>query len=189
MFQFLPPLIGAGVGALSNKRNPLEGALLGGALGAGGGLLGGAMGLGGAAGAAGAGEAATIGLGAQNTAMAGLGTGSAVPALSVGTAVPSISVPAASSGGLLGGLKSAAGHAKPFMDAAVPAMQAASMFQKEEQPQIQASPVMQPAGPNMTMNNLMNSIYGEQQQQTDKEAQKRAMRRKLIGGNYGGLIG
>lgn len=42
-----PMIIGAGLGALTNKKNPLEGALLGGAMGYGGGLLGGA-GVGGA---------------------------------------------------------------------------------------------------------------------------------------------
>ena len=47
-FPFLIPLLGAGAGALINRKDPLKGAFIGGALGAGGAALPGLLGAGGA---------------------------------------------------------------------------------------------------------------------------------------------
>lgn len=116
MFQFLPLLIGAGLGAATSKK-PLQGALLGGAGGAlTGGLLGGSEGLLGNAGAA---ATYGTGMGTQQTAMlaaqdAGMG------------------------GGLLGAMKDAA-------PAAMTGIQAAQAAMPQEQP-IQSAGLPQQQG-------------------------------------------
>jgi hypothetical protein len=108
MFWMLP-LLGAGVGAVMNKNNPLQGALLGGALGATGGLLAPAAAGAGAAGAAATGASAlpaaagSYGAEAFGTA-AGYG----------GVNAPFAGLSSPTTGGLLSGMKEAAAYAKPI---------------------------------------------------------------------------
>lgn len=111
-------LIGSAIGGLTAKK-PLQGALMGGALGAGGGLLAGAGGAGGASGLLGNPMIAAsygTGLGSQQTAMlaaqeAGMG-----------------SMPVA--GSLMGVLK----DAQPAISAVGTGVQTAGMFQEPEMP-------------------------------------------------------
>ena len=90
----LPLLIGGGLGALTNKKNPLKGALLGAGMGALGGAVAPAMG--GLLGNAGTAAAYGTGLGTQQTAM--------------------LAAQEAGMGGL-GGLKTALGYAEPISQA------------------------------------------------------------------------
>ena len=171
MFPLMAPmLIGGGIGLLTNKKNPLEGALMGAALGAGGGLLAPA-----AAGTAAAGTAAA----GTGTAVAGLGTGTAAAA-----APPVASAAAAPAwyDGMLSGVKSVANTAKPFSDAAVPAMQIAQMTKEEPLPPIQASPLMAPGqGLNPQMQGLLQSIQSTDAQRAQEEMQKRQTNRAMRG--------
>lgn len=104
-----PMIIGAGLGALTNKKNPLEGALLGGAMGYGGGLLGGAE----AANASivgGGGEAFGSPLASQMTEQ----MGDFVPEQGLLSGLPSF--------------KEVAGYAKPAGEALMVANAASNMF-------------------------------------------------------------
>jgi len=113
--MFMPLLLGGGLlGALTNKRNPLEGALLGGALGAATGGMGGLLGNASTAAATG-GMGLTAGSAPGLAAMGGgtgLTMGATAPGLSAmggGTGLTAganalASAPAATSGGLLGNL-------------------------------------------------------------------------------------
>lgn len=148
-------LLGAGTGALTNKKNPLKGAAIGGALGAGGGLLGGA----GAAAAptsqagllaaqeAGLGSAA-MGWGGATTGTQGMLNGALGSEIGAGV------------GGFLGKAE------KPAM-AALQGAQVAQSMTPPEQPivpgQIQKQPV--------DMTGLLNQ--SAQQQQMEMEEQER----------------
>lgn len=151
----IPIAIGAVMGAMKNKDNPLKGAAIGGAMGAGGGLLGGAALAGGAAasgaGAAGAGAAgagaAGAGAGAAGAGSGvGFGLGQSLAAGSAGSAtMAGGSAAAAPSAGLLSTLGTQAGqfatNAKPFVDAASTGMTAASLLGggqgQQQAPQLQ----------------------------------------------------
>jgi len=172
MFPLMVPmLIGGGIGLLTNKKNPLEGALMGAGMGAAGGLLSPAA----APAAAGAAAPAAAGTAAA-------GTGTAVAGLGTGT--PAAAAPAAPAwyDGMLSGVKSVANTAKPFSDAAVPAMQIAQMTKEEPPPPIQASPVMVPGnGSNPQMQGLLQSIQSTDAQRAQEEMQKRQTNRAMRG--------
>ena len=170
MFPLMAPmLIGGGIGLLTNKKNPLEGALMGAALGAGGGLL---------APAAAAGTAAA----GTGTAVAGLGTGTAAAAATPAAAATVAPVAPAWYDGMLSGVKSVANTAKPFSDAAVPAMQIAQMTKEEPLPPIQASPLMAPGqGLNPQMQGLLQSIQSTDAQRAQEEMQRRQANRAMRG--------
>lgn len=165
-----PLLIGAGIGALMNKKDPLKGALLGGAVGATGGaaatggLLGGGSAAAGAAGAAGgaataAAEPVAIASGnaAFNTALANSG--------------------AATTGGGVTGL----------LGSAMPAMQAAGMAKGL----IGGSPQEAPQAPQINndggqgLAQLYGSIQQGDQQAMQAEMQKRMKNQGLFGGGNG----
>jgi len=175
MFPLMAPmLIGGGVGLLTNKKNPLEGALMGAGMGAAGGLLSPAA----APAAAGAAAPAAAGTAAAGTgtAVAGLGTGTAAAAATPAAAAP------AWYDGMISGVKSVANTAKPFSDAAVPAMQIAQMTKEEPPPPIQASPVMVPGnGSNPQMQGLLQSIQSTDAQRAQEEMQKRQTNRAMRG--------
>ena len=176
MFPLMVPmLIGGGIGLLTNKKNPLEGALMGAGMGAAGGLLSPAA----APAAAGAAAAGT------GTAVAGLGTGTAAAAATpaaAATVAPVAPVAPAWYDGMLSGVKSVANTAKPFSDAAVPAMQIAQMTKEEPPPPIQASPVMVPGnGSNPQMQGLLQSIQSTDAQRAQEEMQKRQTNRAMRG--------
>lgn len=155
MIQFLPLLIGAGLGAMTSKK-PLKGALLGagmGALGgAGAGLLGGAGAAGGAAAPAMAngaflGEGVASGIGAWDSAMGG---------------------------GLLGGLKSAASYAQPIGAA----LDATKGFGAQEP--VQPSPLLQRA-PDGSLAALSAQLEQAAAQQGQADMARRKQRYGLLG--------
>ena len=187
MFPLMVPmLIGGGIGLLTNKKNPLEGALMGAGMGAAGGLLSPAA----APAAAGAAAPAAAGAGAAaelGAAGAG-GFGTAVPGLSTGTAVPGLNAAAAAPppapwyDGVLSTAKEVAGNAKPVADAAGTAMMVAQMTKEEPPPPIQASPVMVPGnGSNPQMQGLLQSIQSTDAQRAQEEMQKRQTNRAMRG--------
>jgi hypothetical protein len=175
MFPLMVPmLIGGGIGLLTNKKNPLEGALMGAGMGAAGGLLSPAA------------AGATAELGAAGAG--GLSTGTAVPGLSTGTAVPGLNAAAAAPppapwyDGVLSTAKEVAGNAKPVADAAGTAMMVAQMTKEEPPPPIQASPVMVPGnGSNPQMQGLLQSIQSTDAQRAQEEMQKRQTNRAMRG--------
>jgi len=174
MFPLMAPmLIGGGIGLLTNKKNPLEGALMGAGMGAAGGLLSPAA----------AGAPAELGA----AAVPGLSTGTAVPGLSTGTAVPGLNAAAAAPpapwyDGVLSTAKEVAGNAKPVADAAGTAMTVAQMTKEEPPPPIQASPVMVPGnGSNPQMQGLLQSIQSTDAQRAQEEMQKRQTNRAMRG--------
>lgn len=178
MFPFLIPLLGAGVGAALNKKNPLQGALMGGALGATGGMAAGAMGLGGA-GAAGSGG--LLGTGAAEAAGAG-STGllsSAAPSLgSAGEYFAATQGAGAAQPGLLASLTE---YAKPIGNAMDAAGKVKEMTGGDQQINI-PSPVITPNLPNNTLGQLATNIDTQRNQQMQMDEQKRQMRRNMIRG-------
>lgn len=166
---WLLPLAGAAVGAAMNKKNPMQGALLGAGIGATGGLLGGA-GLAGAAAAEGAGGAAMA-----NGAFLGEGVASGVGAWDASAAASA----AGQGGGLLGGMKTALEYAKPVGQAASAAQQVSG---GQRAPMPAAPPMMQnPVG--------VQSLTQLAQQQSPnlnqmQQAYEARMRRRGLLGNY-----
>jgi len=193
MFPLMVPmLIGGGIGLLTNKKNPLEGALMGAGMGAAGGLLSpaaaGATAELGAAGAGGLSTGTAVPGLSTGTAVPGLSTGTAVPGLSTGTAVPGLNAAAAAPppapwyDGVLSTAKEVAGNAKPVADAAGTAMMVAQMTKEEPPPPIQASPVMVPGnGSNPQMQGLLQSIQSTDAQRAQEEMQKRQTNRAMRG--------
>jgi len=185
MFPLMVPmLIGGGVGLLTNKKNPLEGALMGAGMGAAGGLLSPDA----APAAAGAAaELGAAGAGGFGTAVPGLSTGTAVPGLSTGTAVPGLNAAAAAPpapwyDGVLSTTKEVARNAKPVADIAGTTMMVEQMTKEEPPPPIQASPVMVPGnGSNPQMQGLLQSIQSTDAQRAQEEMQKRQTNRAMRG--------
>ncbi len=161
----IPMLIGGGIGLLTNKKNPLEGALMGAGVGAAGGLLSPAA----------AGTPAELGA----AAVPGLSTGTAVPGLNAAAAAPP---PAPWYDGVLSTAKEVAGNAKPVADAAGTAMMVAQMTKEEPPPPIQASPLMVPGnGSNPQMQGLLQSIQSTDAQRAQEEMQRRQANRAKRG--------
>lgn len=180
MLPLLPLLMlgGAGAGELLNKKDPLKGALMGTALGAGGGLLAPAMGIG-AAGAAAEG-AATAGMAgtAASAAPAALPFGEAVGTRGMGMSVAPQSAAwysganAPASNGLLGTLK----EYKPVMDAAGTGLKVGQSLTQKQQP-IQAPQAPMAQGGNQTLSQLyqQGQSYLEPLQQAELQRQQRRM--------------
>lgn len=124
---FMPMLIGAGIGGLLNKKDPLKGALLGAGLGATGGAVAPGL-LGGSAAAGSVGAAGATGA-ASSASMA-----SSLPAFNpiTGAYVNASSLPGMT--GLLETAKGAGMAAKPYMEAFGTAKQAADMVTPQEAP-------------------------------------------------------
>ena len=165
-FPIALPIIGAALGAVANKRDPLKGAALGALGGIGGGMA--MPALTGAAGAAGA-AGATGATGALGSAMPGAG-GLLGMSPSAGLATSATGAAMPGSGGLLGlspsaglGAESAASgswwnKAEPFVKAAATGIQAGQGEPEQEQP-ITPSPFVAPqgAGP-QTLTQLTQNI-------------------------------
>jgi len=184
MFPLMVPmLIGGGVGLLTNKKNPLEGALMGAGVGAAGGLLSPAA----APAAAGAAAPAAAGAAAELGAAGAGGFGTAVPGLSTGTAVPGLNATAAAPpapwyDGVLSTTKEVARNAKPVADIAGTTMMVEQMTKGEPPPPIQASPLMVPGnGSNPQMQGLLQSIQSTDAQRAQEEMQKRQTNRAMRG--------
>ena len=139
-------LLGAGTGALTNKKDPLKGALLGGGLGAaGGGLLGGGLAVGGEQGAM---------LAAQNAGLEG-----ATAATNAALGGP----------GLLG---QATAAMKPI-GTAMSAAQTAQSMMPQEQPPIQPQPIQRTP---MDMSAIFQNQGQQQQfEQAEQERRRQLM--------------
>lgn len=153
---FTLALIGGGIGALTNKKDPLKGGLLGAGLGAAGGYGAGLL----SPAAPGAG-----GMSVPASPLLGTGGMSVAPA-ALPTAAPTT-------------IKSLTETAKPWMMAAHMGKQAADMVTPQQQP-IQASPITA-GGANNSLGQMLNNIQQEQSQQMQTEQQKRAARRQQWG--------
>lgn len=185
MFWMLPAL-GAVAGAAMNKKNPLQGALLGGGLGFGGAALPGLLaGAGGAAAAGGAASGIGGGLGAAGGVAANpIGaylTSGAVEGSTLGNALTGAGGAAGAVGqgttaGLLGGAQQAMGYAKPAMEAMGAVNMAQGMF----------APKQQAPMPQMPMGRQGNDPIGQMlQSQMQLEQQRRG---SWQGGMNGGLF-
>jgi hypothetical protein len=172
----IPIMIGMAGGALANKKNPLKGAMLGGAIGATGGLLAPAAGAAAAgAGAAGAGAAGTAG---ASGAFLGEGVASGIGAWDAAAAGSAAATPTAgASTGLLGGMNSAMTQAKPYMDTAGQ-VQGLLGQQQEEAPPI--PPQIQSFSNNLPelSAQLMEQAQAEQ---ANSDAERRKRRMGLLG--------
>lgn len=165
---WLYPLLGAGAGALMNKKDPLTGALLGAGLGAGGGLL---------AGGAGAAAAPTSQAGLLAAQEAGLGSAS------MGWGGAQSGVQGALNGALgadagagVGGFLGAS--EKPVMAA----LQGAQIGQSMAPPEHPIQPQPLPQRQNIDMSGLLSQSAN--QQQLDQEEQRRRqeqMRQYMLG--------
>ncbi len=184
---FLASLVGGGLGAVTNKKNPLKGALMGAALGGvGGGLLG-----------AGAGAGAGASAGAANTVpgmLAAQEAGLGSTALGWGGATTGAqgalnSAFGSQAGSDIGGL---IGNAKPAMNIASQGMQAANMFKQPEQPLPPPPQVPVPVGGPQALAQLSGSLQ-QMGANTDQERMMREARRRQllsqIGGGYGRSFG
>ena len=204
----LASLVGGGLGAVTNKKNPLKGALMGAALGGvGGGLLGGAGSAGAAASpyalapGASLAEGATLGGAGSMFSGASLAPGAtlgAAPAVSsgyfAGSQIPSLAANATqqSTPGLFGNLASFGEKAKPFTNMASTGMQAANMFKQPEQPLPTPPQVPVPVGGPQALAQLSGSLQ-QMGANTDQERMMREARRRQllsqIGGGYGRSFG
>jgi len=158
---FTLSLIGAGIGSFANK-DPLKGALMGGALGYGGGLL-----------------------AAPTTGATGAGLLAEQAAAPVAdAAITQVANPVVGANpGLLEYAAHYAKQAKPYLDAAGSASQVAGMFGNEQPPApIQASPITMPQGPNMAANSMMQSINQDKQSTFQADAERRARRWQYLNG-------
>lgn len=160
----LYPLIGAASGAIMNKKKPLQGALLGGGLGA----LGGQF-LPGLLSPAAGGSGLTMGAPGMGLQMAG-GVGLTPPATALASQTPA-------SSGLLAALK----EYKPVMDAAALGMQMAGQDRKEPIPPPQPFQAGGQGGP-QTLSNLVNNQHDYQQNMLMDSAEARRRRRLAMGG-------
>ena len=167
MFPLLIPLLGAGAGALLSKKDPLKGALMGGALGFGGAALApGLLGAGaatGAAGTAGAGAPAWSSLIAAGQPAVGTVGGGMSTAAGAQAATP----------GLFGQASAMAKEASPILNAANVGMKLAAGNQQQPQ----ASPLMPNNGQGgNTLSALMQQ--GNQYQTALQQAQMARLQRR-----------
>lgn len=191
------PLAGAVIGGMTNRKDPLKGAMMGGALGYGGaavpGLLGAAApaaatpaataGLLGVEGAAtGAGSQAAM-LAAQNEGFGAIGNqllGQSA-AVASGNAVPLGLDVAANAQRASEAIKPIAGAAKPVGDAAA-AANAVNGLLTPKRPQMQAAPFVPSQGGAQSLAQLSNALQQNQLTEQQALAEQRARRMKLIGG-------
>lgn len=177
MFPFMPMLIGAAGGLLTNRKDPLKGALLGAGLGAAGGAI--APSLGGLFGTPAAG-ATTLGVldPAQAAAIA------AEKGTSVAAAFP------ASQPGLFDtvkdGFKTASEYAKPIGDAGMAAQQVSGLFGEDQK---QAPQLYQSPGDGGSLAAIANAdqqgLLALQEQDMKRRQQQMAMIQQMMGRNYG----
>ena len=170
-------LIGGAVGGLTNKKDPVTGAMLGAVGGGAGGLLGAPAAAGAAGGAAG-GTGLTLGAAGQGLQAAG-GTGLAAPAtaLAQGTVAP----PSA--------MDSFLGLLKPAGEAASVAQKVGLLQQNDNKPGVQAPPFSMGStqGP-QGLNNLVSQKQQTEQQRMARDLEERMRRQEMImrmGGGYG----
>ena len=186
-------LISSAIGGLTNKKNPLKGALLGGGLGYGGGLLaapGAAIGTSLPAG----GMTATGATPLADAGLMGVGGLSALPAGGM-TATGGLGIGEAALMGAHGGMDSAIanptafqsfmGYAKPVGEAAIAANAAKGLFSSP--PPLPPSPIT-PAQPNGNLNQIVAGNNQQSQLFNQLSEQERARRMALLA-NIGGYRG
>lgn len=173
------PMLGAALGGVASKKDPLTGALVGAGVG-----LGGAGLLGGGAAASAPGMGGALGGGLSSSAMPGLSAASSTGLTGALPLNPSL---AATATGLASSLAAAPSFldktlatVKPIGQAMSTANQVKSMFEEPQQ-QIQASPVMQNQ-PNNQLGQLVSNFDTQQQQQQQNDQQKRQLRQQIIKG-------
>lgn len=166
----MPMLLGGGLGLLTNRKDPLKGALLGAGMGAAGSAL-----MPAAMGGAAAGEAGGGLLGNMGTAMQ-YGT---VPG-SQQTAMLAAQEGGLGAGGLLDAAKGFAKDAKPFADAAATGMQFADQGQQNQLPAPMPLNFQNSGGP-QTLASLAGGMQQDPRLAQADEA-RRARRRGLLGG-------
>lgn len=199
---FLIPLLMAGAGALADRKDPLRGAMIGGALGFGGaGLLGGAGAVGGTGAAATEGLLGTAAAEGAGTAAAGVGTEAALansagylapemagmaseqamaPIIEQGTQAGMMDMLNFQSGGLL---DKGMNMAKPAMNA----MQTAQQLAPQEQPAPMPEPPTRQNVP-LDLSNLLTQSAQMRQFDTEEAMRKRMEQQGMInkiGGGYG----
>lgn len=186
MFPLLIPLLGAGAGALLSKKDPLKGALMGGAMGFGGAALApGLLGAGAAAGTAATGAGTAAGTAATGAAATGASGGSALlPGYFASEAAMPLATQAAGSTGAAAGAQAATpglfGQASAMAKEASPILNAANVGMKlaaGNQQQPQASPLMPNNGQG---GNTLNAIMqqGNQYQTALQQAQMARLQRR-----------
>lgn len=159
----IPMLIGAGMGAIGNRKDPLKGAVLGGAMGAAGGAM--APGLfGGAADPL----KAYMTTGGVEGSIVGGGTGGGAGAVG---------------GGLFGNLKDLAGNVTPFANAASAAQQA-GLFGQQQMPMQAPAPMPQTGTGSQTLAAL--AAQGEQSTMQQMQAAEQARKQRRVG-LFGGM--
>jgi hypothetical protein len=170
----------ATVGALTDRKKPLRGALMGAGLGAGGGALmagggmGGLMGGGAASGGAAGGAGGLLsGTAASAAPTAGFGLGQPLVTGSLGSSATA----GATSPGLLSSVNSTLSQYKPIMDAASTGLSMSGAM-NQEQP-MQAPEVQQMQGGSQTLAQLSNQGADPQMQ---GDAQERMRRRQALRG-------
>lgn len=184
MFPLLfPLLLGAGGGALLNKKDPLKGALMGAALGTGIGSIGSAAmsgGLLGAAPAAASGAAALPG--------AAGAAGGALPSAAGQAAASTAATTVPQAEGLGGLLSGAEKYMKPVGNALSTVNAAQGLLGGQQQP-MQAAPMQSRPGPDLSA--WMSAEQQERANMGQLEAQRRLVQKQaiqgLLGGGYGGL--
>lgn len=159
----MPAMIGGGLGLLTNRRNPLKGALLGAGMGAAGGYL--APGLLGGA---------TAGSGAAG-GLLGDSVGAGMASMAEQQAINQAMNP-----GLLGTLKGYAAQAQPVLNAASSAKQALGMFGSDEQPM--PAPVVQGPVQTTSLPELFASLQQAQQATQAQDDERKKRRASLLGG-------
>lgn len=173
MFPLLMPLLlGAGIGAIANKKDPLKGAVLGAGIGAAGGLLAPAAGGGGLLGAAPA-AAGASGAASGAAATGASSMASSLPAFNpvTGAYVNASSLPGMT--GLTETLKSATTAAKPFGEAASTAMQAKGLLAPEQ-------PMATPAAPLQSQPLDLSGVLNSNQQEMARTFEEDMKRRQSM---------
>lgn len=166
----------ATVGALTDRKKPLRGALMGAGLGAGGGAL---MAGGGLGGLMGSGSAAGGGAGGL-LGGSGATSGAAAAAPWADGAGAIVAPGAAPSTGLLSSVNTTLSQYKPMMDAASTGLSMSGAMNQEQAATMQAPEVQQMQGGSQTLAQLAGQDGGTAQMQAG--AQDRERRRQMIRG-------
>ena len=192
------PMIGAALGGLTSKRDPLKGALLGGALGLGGGMMAGPGGLLGAAAAPAGGVAGGTGLTAAGSlglnplaasASTGMGLGSGLSATMPSLASPGLLATASGTPAQVlaanpSMFQQAMGMAKPIGNIASSANSVKGLLGGTDTPlpQVQPMPVATGQGGPQALASLVSGNAQNAQQIEMDAAQRKKRRNQLIGG-------
>ena len=158
---------GAALGALTNKKHPLKGALMGAGMGYAAPLAAGALGAGGAEGAGLLGSQA-----AAPVSEAAFSAGAGGSTAGLGAGVP----------GEAGGLLGAFNKVSPYMNAAKTGMDMAGSFNAMSGPSAQSPGAAQIQTQNPEFSGLLSGMQSQDAQRMQEEMQRRQRRAQLMGG-------